>query len=164
MLLGMLSPRSYVFAAFFSALAMQAAAEGQGVSIAVSPVSRTALGETPVTIALKSQHRAVTMDSGHCYIVIEGLTADRPVGTGYDISIATAGGAGTADRRTAIGALSFYNAIGISPTQSVPASFEVPSSYCAATNKEKVIVTIAPDHRPVVGSNPLIGVVKLIAQ
>jgi hypothetical protein len=159
----MANTRAYVLAAFLSVLAMSAA-EGQGVPIAVSPAKRTALGETPVTVALKSQNRAAETDTGHCYVVIEGLTADRPVGTGYEVSIATAVGAGVENRRTAIGSLSFYNAIGLSPAQSLPASFEVPSGYCTAANKAKVIVTITPDRQPVAGSNPLIGVVKLIAQ
>jgi hypothetical protein len=158
---GMKNSRTYVLAAFLSVLAMRAA-EGQRLPIAISPAKRTALGETPVAVPLKSQNRAAAIDAEHCYIVIEGLTADRPVGTGYEVSIA--GRAGAEDRQTAIGSLSFYNAIGLSPAQSGPASFEVPSSYCAAANKGKIIVTIAPDRQPVAGSNPLIGVVKLIAQ
>jgi hypothetical protein len=155
----MVSLRTCLYVAVFSAVALQADAETRGMPIAVSPVTRTALGATPVTIALAAQTHGAATDAGQCYIAIEGLTADRPVGTGYNISIAIGRG-----HPTAIGSLNFYEAIGVSPADTVPVSFEVPLAYCAAANKDKISVTIAPDSRPVAGSNPLIGVVKLIAQ
>ncbi|GEM_PF-6619193 len=96
----------------------------------------------------------------HCFVVVEGMTAARPVGAQYEISVVSTGMDALPNDVAKAGTLSFYEDVGVPAAKTAPVSFEIPSRYC----HHDAYLTL----RPVGGLNPesrpSIAAISLVAR
>jgi hypothetical protein len=139
-------------------IASHASADGITVS-ATAPGKPIVLGSKPVIASLLYRPTPRAAHLAHCYVVVSGLTASRPVGQ-YEIKVVARGMDVAPDDFARAGTISFYDAVGIPPTETAPLSFEVPVLYC----RHDAYVTLTPAG----GANPAgaasIGSISLIAR
>jgi hypothetical protein len=137
-------------------------ATAAAIPVAVSKPGAIALGAFPVSIGLSATNHLASANAGRCYVEIDGMAAEAPTGTGYDISIANA--KNPLEPPVHVGTISFYEAVGVPLATDPAVSYEVPTGYCIAAMHGGVEITIAPRNRPFAPAKPLIGAVKLVTQ
>jgi hypothetical protein len=146
---------------FFAALlaAVPAISEESITVSATAPGKLIALGSKPVIASLLYRPTPRAAHLAHCYVLVSGLTASRPVGQ-YEIKVVARGMDVAPDDFARAGTISFYDAVGIPPAKTAPLSFEVPVHYC----RHDAYVTLTPAG----GANPAgaasIGSISLIAR
>ena len=96
----------------------------------------------------------------HCFVVLDGLSAARPVGTQYEISFTLRGMDVLPNQTARAGVVSFYDSIGVPPAKNAKLSFEIPVIYCA----HDAYVDIEPLGPLNPGANPSIGSISLVAR
>ncbi|HEX4860618.1 MAG TPA: hypothetical protein VFV07_05240 [Rhizomicrobium sp.] len=111
-------------------LSSAAASAGGGVT-----VSRTLPGPIALSgqTAIASPIFRPVPSAAHlkqCFVVVEGMTAARPVGAQYEISVVSTGMDALPNDAATAGTISFYDAIGIPAAKTAPVSFEIPARYC----------------------------------
>jgi hypothetical protein len=142
-------------------LLSSAASAGGGVTVsATSPGRPIALdGKTEIaSLIFRPVKGAAKLK--HCYIVVEGMTAARPVGAQYEVAVVSQGMDALPNDVARAGTLSFYEDIGLPAAGAVPQSFEIPARYC--NHDSYVTLTPVGSFNP--GSAPQIGRVSLVAR
>jgi hypothetical protein len=144
-----------------AALLAPAASAGDGVTVsATSPGRPIALDGKPAIAFLVFRPVPRAAKLKHCYIVVEGMTASRPVGAQYDVAVVSTGMDAMPNDVARAGTLSFYEDIGLPAAKAVPQSFEIPVRYC----NHNSYVTLTPSGAFNPGSAPQIGRVSLVAR
>jgi len=94
-----------------------------------------------------------------CFVVVEGMTAARPVGAQYEVSVVSTGMDALPNDVAKAGTLSFYDAIGTPAAKTAPVSFEVPARYCHhnAYLTLKPVGGFNPESRPSVAAISLVA-------
>ena len=96
----------------------------------------------------------------HCFVVVEGMTAARPVGAQYEISVVSQGMDALPNDVAKAGTLSFYDDVGIPAAKAAPLSFEIPSRYC----HHDAYLTLTPVGGLNPESRPSIAAISLVAR
>jgi hypothetical protein len=136
-----------------------ASAEEPG-TIAVSLPGRIALGGKLTITDLIFRKVPRVSQVHHCFVVVDGLSAARPVGTQYEISFTLRGMDVMPNQTAKAGVISFYDSIGTAPAKAAKLSFEIPVIYCA----HDADITLEPLAPPNPGANASIGSISLIAR
>ncbi len=141
-------------------LPIAAASADDAGTIATSLPGPIALGKqiTMTDLVFRKVPRAARVH--HCFVVVDGLSAARPVGTQYEISFTLRGMDVLPNQTARAGVVSFYDAIGAAPAKNAKLSFEIPVIYCS----HDAYVDIAPLGPPNPGANPSIGSISLVAR
>jgi hypothetical protein len=130
-------------------IALAAAATAEHAAAGSLP-PRIDLGAAAVEVALAPPAPGAAR---RCFVVVEGLTAERPVGTAYELALAVPG-----EAPLAVGAISFFDAIGLPLAAHGPLGFEVPARYCTAPG---VVARLRPLRPPNPAARPAVGRVVL---
>jgi len=141
-------------------LLIPAASAEEAGTIAVSLPGRIALGSKITMTGLIFRKVPRASQVHHCFVVVDGLSAARPVGTQYEISFTLRGIDVLPDQTARAGVVSFYDAIGAAPAKNAKLSFEIPAIYCS----HDAYVDIRPLGPPNPGANPSIGSISLVAR
>jgi hypothetical protein len=144
-----------------AALLSSAASAGGSVTVAATaPGKPIALDGKPAIASLIFRPVPRAAKFKHCYVVVEGMTASRPVGAQYDVAVVSRGMDALPNDAARAGTLSFYEDIGVPAATAVPQSFEIAVRYC----RHDGYVTLTPSGAFVPGSAPQIGRVSLVAR
>ena len=141
-------------------LLVPAASAEEAGTIAVSLPGRIALGNKITIVGVIFRKVPRVSQVHHCFAVVDGLTASRPVGTQYEIAFTLRGMDVLPDQTAKAGVISFYDSIGAAPAKAAKLSFEIPAIYCAHDAE----VTITPLAPPNPGANPSIGSISLVVR
>jgi len=150
-----------LYAALLAAvLLVPAASAEEPGTIAVSLPGRIALGSKLTITDLIFRKVPRLSQVHHCFAVVDGLTAARPVGTQYEISFTLRGMDVLPNQTAKAGVISFYDSTGVPPAKNAKLSFEIPVIYCA----HDADITLEPLAPPNPGANASIGSISLVAR
>jgi hypothetical protein len=138
-------------------LAPAASAQEPG-TIAVSLPGRIALGSRITMTGVIFRKVPRVSQVHHCFAVVDGLSASRPVGTQYEIAFTLRGMDVLPNQTAKAGVISFYDSIGTAPTKAAKLSFEIPVIYCA----HDADIMIEPLSPPNPGADASIGSISLV--
>jgi hypothetical protein len=144
-----------------AALLATAAHAESAVTIAASaPGKPIALGDQITVTDLIFRKVPHASQVHRCFVVVDGLSATRPVGTQYELSFTLRGMDVLPNQTVRAGVISFYEAAGSPPVTGAPLSFEIPVLYCT----HDAWLNIKPLGKPNLGAKPTIGSISLIGR
>ncbi|HEX4293898.1 MAG TPA: hypothetical protein VHZ29_07175 [Rhizomicrobium sp.] len=141
-------------------LLVPAASAQEPGTIAASLPGRIALGSRITVTGLIFRKVPLVSQVHHCFAVVDGLTAARPVGTQYEISFTLRGMDVLPNQTAKAGVIGFHDSIGTAPAKAAKLSFEIPAIYCA----HDADIAIEPLAPPNPGANASIGSISLVAR